>query len=152
MDAQWYHILTNVGEILVGMLIGTELIIEELKKSGKQIVTICLFEGMTAFILVAIAFFIFTDIPMSIALVFGAIALATAPAPSLSIVKEYNAKGPVSKTLIPLAALDDVLGLIVFFLLLERVAVINEIIAVFLAKQAFKMAGELKVQEEISLV
>ncbi len=40
MDAQWYHILTNVGEILVGMLIGTELIIEELKKSGKQIVTI----------------------------------------------------------------------------------------------------------------
>ena len=108
MDTQWYHILTNVGEILVGMLIGTELIIEELKKSGKQIVTICLFEGITAFILVAIAFFIFTDMPMSIALVFGAIALATAPAPSLSIVKEYNAKGPVSKTLIPLAALDDV--------------------------------------------
>ena len=122
MDAQWYHILTNVGEILVGMLIGTELIIEELKKSGKQIVTICLFEGMTAFILVAIAFFIFTDMPMSIALVFGAIALATAPAPSLSIVKEYNAKGPVSKTLIPLAALDDVLGLIVFFLVIGVVS------------------------------
>ena len=122
MDAQWYHILTNVGEILVGMLIGTELIIEELKKSGKQIVTICLFEGMTAFILVAIAFFIFADIPMSIALVFGAIALATAPAPSLSIVKEYNAKGPVSKTLIPLAALDDVLGLIVFFLVIGFVS------------------------------
>lgn len=122
MDAQWYHILTNVGEILVGMLIGTELIIEELKKSGKQIVIICLFEGMTAFILVAIAFFIFADIPMSIALVFGAIALATAPAPSLSIVKEYNAKGPVSKTLIPLAALDDVLGLIVFFLVIGIVS------------------------------
>lgn len=100
---------------------------------------------MTAFILVVIAFFIFTDIPMSIALVFGAIALATAPAPSLSIVKEYNAKGPVSKTLIPLAALNDVLGLIVFFLLLERFVVINEIIAVFLAKQSFKMAGEIKV-------
>lgn len=122
MDAQWYHVLTNVGEILVGMLIGTELIIEELKKSGKQIVIICLFEGMTAFILVAIAFFIFADIPMSIALVFGAIALATAPAPSLSIVKEYNTKGPVSKTLIPLAALDDVLGLIVFFLVIGIVS------------------------------
>ena len=85
MDAQWYHILTNVGEILVGMLIGTELIIEELKKSGKQIVTICLFEGMTAFILVAIAFFIFTDMPMFI-------------------------------------ALDDVLGLIVFFLVIGVVS------------------------------
>ncbi|NLK95269.1 MAG: potassium transporter [Clostridiales bacterium] len=122
METQWYHILTNIGEVLVGILIGTELIIGELKKSGKQIVTICLFEGMAAFIFVAVAFFIFADIPMSIALVFGAIALATAPAPSLSIVKEYNAKGPVSKTLIPLAALDDVLGLIVFFLVIGVVS------------------------------
>lgn len=122
MDAQWFHILKSVGEVLVGMLIGTELILKELKKSGKQIVTICLFEGMMAFIVVAIAFFIFTDIPFSIALVIGAIALATAPAPSLSIVKEYNAKGPVSKTLIPLAALDDVLALLVFFIVIGVVS------------------------------
>lgn len=59
---------------------------------------------------------------MSIALVFGAIALATAPAPSLSIVREYNAKGPVSKTLIPLAALDDVLAVLVFFLVVGFVS------------------------------
>lgn len=122
MDAQWFHILCSVGEVLVGMLIGTELILEELKKSGKQIAIICLFEGMTAFILVAVAFFVFTDIPFSIALVIGAIALATAPAPSLSIVKEYNAKGPVSKTLIPLAALDDVLALLVFFIVIGVVS------------------------------
>ena len=122
MDAEWFHILSNIGEVLVGMLIGAELIVEELKKSGKQIVTICIFEGMTAFILVAVAFFIFADIPFSIALVIGAIALATAPAPSLSIVKEYNAKGPVSKTLIPLAALDDVLALLVFFIVIGLVS------------------------------
>ncbi|RDY28521.1 potassium transporter [Romboutsia weinsteinii] len=122
MDAEWFHVLSNIGEVLVGMLIGTELILEELKKSGKQIVTICFFEGMIAFIFVAVAFFIFADVPISIALVFGAIALATAPAPSLSIVKEYNAKGPVSKTLIPLAALDDVLALFVFFLVIGVVS------------------------------
>ena len=96
MDAGWFHILCNIGEILVGMLIGNELILKELKKSGKQIVTICMFEGMMAFIIVTIAFFVFADIPLSIAFVFGAIALATAPAPSLSIVKEYNANGPVA--------------------------------------------------------
>lgn len=122
MDAQWFHVLSNIGEVLVGMLIGTELVLEELKKSGKQIVIICLFEGMVAFIVVAVAFFIFADIPFSIALVFGAIALATAPAPSLSIVKEYNAKGPVAKTLIPLAALDDVLALLVFFIVIGLVS------------------------------
>lgn len=122
IDAQWFHILSNIGEVFVGMLIGTELILKELKKSGKQILIICLFEGITAFIFVSVAFFIFADIPMPIALVFGAIALATAPAPSLSIVKEYNAQGPVSKTLIPLAALDDILALIVFFLVIGLVS------------------------------
>lgn len=122
MDTQWFHILSNIGEVLVGMLIGTELILEDLKKSGKQIAIICFFEGMAAFLLVAVAFFIFTDVPISIALVFGAIALATAPAPSISIVKEYKAKGPVAKTLIPLAALDDVLALLVFFLVIGVVS------------------------------
>lgn len=122
IDAQWFHILSNIGEVFVGVLIGTELILKELKKSGKQILIICLFEGITSFIFVSVAFFIFADIPMPIALVFGAIALATAPAPSLSIVKEYNAQGPVSKTLIPLAALDDILALIVFFLVIGLVS------------------------------
>lgn len=122
MDAGWFHILCNIGEILVGMLIGNELILKELKKSGKQIVTICMFEGMMAFIIVTIAFFVFADIPLSIAFVFGAIALATAPAPSLSIVKEYNANGPVAKTLIPLAALDDILAVLVFFIVIELVS------------------------------
>lgn len=122
LDTGWFHVISNVGEVLVGMLIGAELIVGELKKSGKQILTICFFEGMAAFIVVTVVFLIFADIPISIALIFGAIALATAPAPSLSIVKEYNAKGPVSKTLIPLAALDDVLALIVFFLVIGGVS------------------------------
>ena len=122
MDAGWFHIICNIGEILVGMLIGNELILKELKKSGKQIVTICMFEGMMAFIIVTIAFFMFAEIPLSIAFVFGAIALATAPAPSLSIVKEYNANGPVAKTLIPLAALDDILAVLVFFVVIGLVS------------------------------
>lgn len=122
MDSTWFHILSNVGEVTAGMLIGTELILKEIKKSGKQIVTITIFEGIITFTVVSIAFFFVEDVPMSIALVFGAIALATAPAPSLSIVREYKANGPVSKTLIPLAALDDVLAVIVFFLVIGGVS------------------------------
>lgn len=122
MDAGWYHVLSNIAEVTAGMLIGSELILRELKKSGKKIVTICLFEGLGTFIIVTLAFFVIIGVPLSIALVFGAIALATAPAPSLSIVKEYNAKGPVAKTLIPLAALDDVLAVLVFFMVIGGVS------------------------------
>lgn len=122
LDSNWFHILSNVGEVTAGMLIGTELILREIKKSGKQIVTITIFEGLITFIIVAITFFFVEDIPMSIALIFGGIALATAPAPSLSIVREYKANGPVAKTLIPLAALDDILAVIVFFLVIGGVS------------------------------
>lgn len=118
INSSWFHILINIGEVSVGLIIGTELILKELKKSGKQILTICFTEAFGAFIVVTLAFgimFLFMDIPIYLAFVFGAIALATAPAPSISIIDEYKAKGPVSKTLIPLAALDDIIGLIVFF-------------------------------------
>lgn len=54
-------------------------------------------------------------IPLYLGFIFGGIALATAPAPALSIVKEFNTKGPVTRTLIPMAALDDIVGVIVFF-------------------------------------
>ena len=122
MNSNWFHLICNICEVVAGILIGSELILKELKKSGKQLLTICMFEGMMAFILVTIAFFIFAGIPLSIAFVFGAIALATAPAPSISIVREYNAKGPVTKTLIPLAALDDMLALLVFFIVIGLVS------------------------------
>ena len=53
---------------------------------------------------------------------FGAIALATAPAPSLSIVNETHASGPVTQTLIPMAALDDLVGALVFFTVIALVS------------------------------
>lgn len=121
MNKPWFHILINLGEVAVGLMIGTELIWKDLKESGKQILVICFTEALGAFLVVTLAFgllFIFMDIPFYLAFIFGAIALATAPAPSLSIINEYKAKGPVTKTLIPLAALDDVIGLLVFFIVM----------------------------------
>ena len=53
--------------------------------------------------------------PLYLAFVFGGIALATAPAPALSIVSEFHAKGPVTDTLLPMAVLDDIVGIVVFF-------------------------------------
>ena len=58
--------------------------------------------------------FYFSDIPLYLAFLFGGSALATAPAPALSIVREFKTKGPVTSTLIPMAALDDIVGCIVF--------------------------------------
>ena len=60
------------------------------------------------------------DLPLYLAFIFGGIALATAPA--LSIVREFKTKGPVTNTLIPMAALDDIVGCVVFFSTIAIVA------------------------------
>lgn len=116
-NAQWYQLLMNILEVGVGCLIGSELIVSQLKKSGKQIVITTLFQSLMTFFLVSLAFgviFYIVDIPLYVALLFGGIALATAPAPALSIVQEFKTKGPVTDTLIPMAVLDDVVALVVF--------------------------------------
>lgn len=73
---------------------------------------------MGTFFFVTLVFgiiFKFTGIPIYLAFVFGSIALATAPAPALSIVNEFHASGPVTDTLLPMAVLDDVVAIVVFF-------------------------------------
>ena len=125
LHAEWYHMLMNVLECSVGLMIGTELVWSQLKKSGKSIMTITLTQSIGTFILVSIVFgiiFKFMGIPVYIAFIFGGIALATAPAPALSIVKEFKTDGPVTKTLIPLAALDDMVGVVVFFTTITIIA------------------------------
>lgn len=129
LDSSWFHIISSICEITAGLFIGTELIWKDLKKSGKQILTICFTEAFGAFFIVTLAFvcvFAVMDIPIYLAVIFGAIALATAPAPSLSIINEYKAKGPVTSILMPLAILDDVIALIIFFMV---VGIISNILA-----------------------
>ena len=118
LSSSWYHTLLGVFECGMGLMIGTELVVTQLKKTGKQIIGITIFQSIMTFMVVSLFFgviFYFADIPLYIALVFGGIALATAPAPALSIVKEFKTDGPVTKTLIPLAVLDDIVAIIVFF-------------------------------------
>lgn len=99
-------------------MIGREIVFQKLAKTGKQIIGITFVQSLGTFLFVSLTFavvFLWKDIPIYLAFVFGGIALATAPAPALSIVNEYHTSGPVTKTLIPLAAIDDIIGVVVFF-------------------------------------
>lgn len=124
-DALWYKILIKFFECFAGVLIGREIIFKKLASSGKQIIGITFVQSIGTFLFVSAVFAIvlfIADIPIYLAFIFGGIALATAPAPALSIVNEYKTSGPVTKTLIPLAAIDDVIGVIVFFTVISFVS------------------------------
>lgn len=125
LDAQWYQILVHILECAVGLMIGTELVWKKIKKSGKSIIITTLTQSLGTFLVVSAVFgivFYIADIPLYLSFIFGGIALATAPAPALSIVREFKTDGPVTKTLIPMAALDDIVGCVVFFTTIAVVA------------------------------
>ena len=114
--------LALVSEVALGFIafsIGNEFRLEDLKKTGKQAFTIGVIQAFTATLLVDLALLavhlIMPDklsVPQLLTL--GAIATATAPAATLMVVRQYKAHGPLTKLLLPIVALDDAVGLIVF--------------------------------------
>lgn len=125
LDAGWYQTVVHILECAVGLMIGTELVWNKIKRSGKAIVITTLTQSLGTFLIVSAVFgivFYLSGTPIYLAFIFGGIALATAPAPALSIVREFKTKGPVTGTLIPMAALDDIVGCIVFFTTIAIVA------------------------------
>ncbi|MBC8384597.1 MAG: cation:proton antiporter [Candidatus Cloacimonetes bacterium] len=98
---------------LIGLAIGGELRFKELKKLGKSIILIVLFEAFGAFILVGItSAIILKSIPMG--LIFGSLASATAPAGTVEVIKQYRAKGEFTTTLYAVMGLDDIIALLLF--------------------------------------
>lgn len=125
LDAPWFNTVESLLECVVGLMIGTELIWSKMKKAGKQILVTTITESLGTFLVVSLVFgtiFWITDIPVYLAFLFGGIALATAPAPSLSVVNEFKTSGSVTQTLIPMAVLDDLVGALVFFLVAALVS------------------------------
>ena len=125
LDSQWFGVLESILECTFGLMIGTELIWNQMKKAGPQILVTTITESLGTFLVVSLVFgiiFWFADVPIYLAFMFGGIALATAPAPSLSVVNSLKTDGPVTRTLIPMAALDDLVGALVFFLVIAFVS------------------------------
>ena len=114
--------LTLISEVALGFIafsIGNEFRLDELKHPGRQEVVIGIVQAITATALVDaallavhLAFPAMLSIPQLITL--GAIATATAPAATLMVVRQYKANGPLTRLLLPVVALDDAVGLVVF--------------------------------------
>ncbi|MGM9678095.1 MAG: cation:proton antiporter [Butyricicoccus sp.] len=118
MDASWYKIIITWMQCAFGLMLGTELIWKKIRSYGKAMLVTTLAQSLGTFAVVSLMFavvFSCTGVPLYLAVVFGGIALATAPAPALSIVQEFRTKGPVTDTLLPMAVLDDIVGITVFF-------------------------------------
>jgi NhaP-type Na+/H+ or K+/H+ antiporter len=110
------HNLGFVTEIALGFVafsIGLELSFNSLKKQGIGIISIILVESILAFIVVTAGIYFLTN-NMKIALAFGALAPASAPAGTVAVIKEYRASGSLTKALYAVVGFDDGLAIIIF--------------------------------------
>ena len=118
-DVESYSIICDVALGFIAFLIGNEFRLEQLRKIGKQATVIGILQAVITTVVVDIALivlhFIMPDIlSLPTAVTLGAIAAATAPAATLMVVKQYKARGNLTDILLPVVALDDAVGLVVF--------------------------------------
>ncbi len=114
--------LSLLAEVALGFIafaIGNEFRLSQLKHTGKQALVVGILQALAAALLVDLALLIVhlmipDKLSASQAITLGAIATATAPAATLMVVKQYKAKGELTKLLLPVVALDDAVGLVVF--------------------------------------
>ena len=106
-------VITEVALGFIAFSIGAEFKFSDLKKIGSSVFTITMFQAVAATVFVNVALFAF-GFPAPVAITLGAIATATAPAATLMVIRQYKARGPVTNILLPVVALDDAVGLIIF--------------------------------------
>ena len=114
--------LKPISEVALGFIafaIGNEFRVSQLRVIGRQATVIAVIQALAATVLVDLSLLLLhllmpekVSVPAAITL--GAIATATAPAATLMVVNQYKAKGPLVDLLLPIVALDDAIGLIVF--------------------------------------
>lgn len=118
-DIESYGIICDVALGFIAFSIGNEFRLAQLKQIGKQATVIGIIQAVFTTIvvdaaLIGLHFIIPDKLPLPAAIILGAVASATAPAATLMVVRQYKAEGPVTKILLPIVALDDAVGLILF--------------------------------------
>ena len=115
-----FELFSNVALGFIAFSIGNEFRISQLRQIGKQATVIAIVQALTATLFVDAALIVLHflvpkgALPLSVAITLGAVATATAPAATLMVIRQYKAKGKVTDILLPVVALDDAVGLVVF--------------------------------------
>lgn len=114
-----FSIISDVALGFIAFAIGNEFRLSQLRETGRQATVVGIVQALFAafFVdaaLILLRFFIGDTLSVSSAIILGAIATATAPAATLMVVRQYKAKGKLTDILLPVVALDDAVGLVVF--------------------------------------
>lgn len=126
-DQNTLKFISELALAFIAFSIGSEFNLQSLKRNGKEVNIITIFEVVAVVLVVFLALFFipkpapimngyepFSKGNIAIGLVLAAMSAATAPAATLMVIRQYRAYGPLTKKILPITALDDIYGIIVF--------------------------------------
>lgn len=138
-----FSVVSNLATGFIAFSIGTEFEFKYIKKLGKAPIIIAVFESVGAVIFVA-GILILTGHDVALSLVMGAIAAATDPAATILVAKQYKAEGPVTRTLVPVVAIDDATALMSFGICVALAkAITGHLSVATLLEPIYEIAGSL---------
>jgi len=127
-----FTVMTSIALGFISFSIGMELSFKKIARRRNEVIIVTITQALAAFIFTAIGLFIF-NLPLHIALVLGAIAIATEPGPILLITKKYRTKGALTDTLVPLHGVEDAFAILIFGIVLSyAVSVKNDVALTFI--------------------
>lgn len=119
-----FHIgfMSDIALAFIAFGVGKYFKKEVIREAGLRIILITLMEALSAGVIVTLAMRGIFHLSWNFALILGAIATATAPASTMMTIHQYHARGEFVNTLLQVVALDDVVCLLAFSVV---VAVVN---------------------------
>jgi Kef-type K+ transport system membrane component KefB len=120
---RWFPVLADVALVMIGFLLGAEFTLASLRERGRLVLVISLVQSVVTAVAVG-AGLLALGAGRTEALLLAGIATATAPAATVAVLREVGARGPFSKTLLGVVALDDVWGIVAFSLLAATAGVL----------------------------
>ncbi|MEQ8652073.1 MAG: cation:proton antiporter [Kiloniellales bacterium] len=147
----WYHLLASAALTMVAFLIGGRLSLSMLRSHGKVILSVSLSAVFLTALMVGGGLFLL-GAPLALALLLASVSTSTDPAATQDVVRQMQAEGPFTDTLIGIVAIDDAWGLIVFSLLLVAAnAMAGEGTVGILQQALWEIGGALAVGAAVGL-
>ena len=106
--------ITDMALAFIAFGVGKYLKFDKLKKLGRKVIAITLFESLTAALFITLSMLFIFNLPLDFALLLGAIGSATAPASTIMTIRQYKAKGDFVDLILQIVALDDAVALLAF--------------------------------------
>jgi len=119
-----FTVMTSIALGFISFSIGLELSFKKIARRRNEVIIVTIVQALAAFLFTAVGLWIF-NLPLHIALVLGAIAIATEPGPILLITKKYRTKGALTDTLVPLHGVEDAFAIIIFGVVLSYAVAVN---------------------------